>query len=69
MDYTYRNGQKIELGKKPGEFVVRALPDELDARGMAGATRVSSRSSRVRAEPAHLEAAMARSRLPIASVS
>jgi len=62
MDYTYRNGQKIELGKKPDEFVVRALPEELDARGVRGARRVSSRSSRVGAAPGELEAAMARSR-------
>jgi len=62
MDYTYRNGEKIELGKKSDEFVVRALPDELDARGVSGAVRVSSRSSRVGAAPADLEAAMARSR-------
>jgi subtilisin-like proprotein convertase family protein/subtilisin family serine protease len=62
MDYTYRNGEKIELGKKPDQFVVRALPDALAARGMAGAERVSSRSSRVVAAPGALEAEMARSR-------
>ena len=63
MNYTYRNGQKIELDKKPDEFVVRALPAELAARGItAAAERVSSRSSRVTAAPGDLEAAMQRSR-------
>lgn len=60
--YTYRNGQKIELDKKPDEFVVRALPDVLGANGMPNAERVSSRSSRVATTAADLEAAMARSR-------
>lgn len=26
--YTYRNGQKVELEKKPDQFVVRALPED-----------------------------------------
>ena len=37
--YTYRNGQKVELEKQPDQFVVRALPEELETSGIADVFR------------------------------
>ena len=60
--YTYRAGQKIVLEKRPDQFVVRALPEELRDMGIADAEQVSSGSSRVTARAADLEPLMSRSR-------
>jgi subtilisin-like proprotein convertase family protein/subtilisin family serine protease len=61
MTYTYRGGRRIELEKRPDEFVARAEPDRLRDAGI-DATAVSPASSRAHASPAELETAMARSR-------
>ncbi len=62
--YTYRGGEKLELGKKPDQLVVRALPETLaqaeaftvDASNMV---QVSSASTRVVASETELEDMMA----------
>jgi subtilisin-like proprotein convertase family protein/subtilisin family serine protease len=60
--YTYRNGQKVVLEKRPDEFVVRAMPEELEKIGIPDAEQVSSASSRVTTRAADLEPLMSRSR-------
>jgi subtilisin-like proprotein convertase family protein/subtilisin family serine protease len=57
--YTYRNGEKVLLHKEPDQFVVRALPDDLESLGIEGAEQVSSSSSRVTIGPEELDEAMA----------
>ncbi|MBZ0298232.1 MAG: S8 family serine peptidase, partial [Anaerolineae bacterium] len=61
--YTYRAGQKVPLEKEPDQFVVRALPEELEPLGIFDAQQVSSASSTVTVRPTDLEAMMSRSRL------
>jgi subtilisin family serine protease len=61
--YTYRAGQRIALEKRPDQFVVRTLPDELMDLGFTDpAERVSSASSRVTTRATDLEPLMSRSR-------
>jgi subtilisin family serine protease len=60
--YTYRAGRKIQLEKRPDQFVVRALPDRLAEIGLPGAERVSSASSRVSVQARTLEPLMAAAR-------
>ena len=61
--YTYRAGQRIVLEKRPDQFVVRTLPDELMDLGFTDpAERVSSASSRVTTRATDLEPLMSRSR-------
>ncbi len=60
--YTYRNGEKITLEKKPDQFVVRALPDQLQHLGFQQLQQVSSASTRVTTTNDQLEALMALSR-------
>jgi subtilisin-like proprotein convertase family protein len=62
LTYTYRNGEKVLLEKQPDEFVVRTLPEELEAIGIDDAEQVSSSSSRVNTRAADLEPLMSRSR-------
>src|SRR5687767_1015768 len=59
---TYRGGKKIFLEKPPDEFVVRALPEELENVGISDAEQVSSASSRVTVRATELEALMSRAR-------
>ena len=58
--YTYRGGRKIELKKRPDQFVVRRVPDELPVKGEA--EQVSSGSTRVKCDPSELENLMVESR-------
>ncbi|HJU56252.1 MAG TPA: proprotein convertase P-domain-containing protein [Pyrinomonadaceae bacterium] len=60
--YTYQAGQKIVLRKQPDQFVVRALPDELEDLGVSDAEQVSSRSSRVTTRVPDLEPMMSEAR-------
>ena len=60
--YTYRGGVKVVLEKAPDQFVVRALPERLEALGVDDAERVSSHSSRVTTSVLELESDMARMR-------
>lgn len=60
--YTYRAGQKVVLEKRPDQFVVRALPDQLRDIGIMGAEQVSSASARVTTRAADLEPLMSRAR-------
>ncbi|HWT01626.1 MAG TPA: proprotein convertase P-domain-containing protein [Pyrinomonadaceae bacterium] len=60
--YTYQAGQKIILKKQPDQFVVRALPDELEDLGVTDAEQVSSRSSRVTTRIPDLEPMMSEAR-------
>ena len=59
--YTYRCGKKIALGKRPDQFVIRKLPDELPTE-MAEAEQMSSASARVTCDPKHLEKMMSDAR-------
>jgi subtilisin-like proprotein convertase family protein/subtilisin family serine protease len=58
ITYTYRAGQKIVLEKSPDQFVVRALPEELERMGVEGAEQVSGSSSRVTTRASDLEPLM-----------
>ena len=60
--YTYRNGEKVPLEKAPDQFVIRALPESLEALGVTDAEQVSSRSSRVTTRATDLEPEMSRMR-------
>jgi len=60
--YTYRAGQKVSLKKEPDQFVVRALPEHLEAVGITDAEQMSSASSRVTVRAPDLEATMSRAR-------
>lgn len=60
--YTYRAGKKVMLEKRPDQFVVRALPEELQEMGITDAEQVSSRSSRVTTRGTDLEPMMSRAR-------
>ena len=59
-DYTYRAGQKIALKKRPDQFVVRRLPDDVPVGEKP--QQVSSASTRVSCKPADLDGLMAKSR-------
>ena len=64
--YTYRCGQKLKLKKRPDQFVVRRLPDDLPGelhRGAADVEQTSSSSARVTCEPVNLEDLMTESRM------
>ena len=61
--YTYRGGERVDLEKRKGQLVIRALPDTLDENTLPGVSgremqQVSSASTRVNMAPAKLEAAM-----------
>src|SRR5215207_8790417 len=60
--YTYRNGEKVPLEKAPDQFVVRALPESLEALGITDAEQVSSHSSKVTTRATDLEPEMSRMR-------
>ncbi|MED4286454.1 S8 family serine peptidase [Priestia megaterium] len=61
--YTYRAGQKVKLKKKMDQFVVRALPDELEKKvGITDAKQVSPSSSRVTTRTTDLESLMNRAK-------
>jgi subtilisin-like proprotein convertase family protein len=62
VEYTYRAGKKVLLKKKPDEFVVRVLPDEIEKIGVTDAEQTSSASSRVKVRAADLESMMDRAR-------
>src|SRR3712207_2554526 len=65
--YTYRRGQILKLRKRPDQFVVRALPDEVDRKlGIDDAEQVSSASSMVAVRPGDLDPLMARARVEVA---
>lgn len=61
--YTYRAGEKIILRKQADQFVVRALPNELEeTMGITDAKQVSASSSRITTRTTDLEALMSRAR-------
>ncbi|MNW28059.1 Calcium-dependent protease precursor [compost metagenome] len=61
--YTYRGGKKIMLRKQPDQFIVRALPKELEKKiGIIDAKQVSASSSRVITRTIDLETLMSRTR-------
>lgn len=61
--YTYRVGQKVILRKQSDQFVVRALPNELEKKmGITDAEQVSAASSRVTTRTTDLENLMTRAR-------
>ncbi len=59
--YTYRCGELVRLSKRPNQFVVRRLPQELPA-SMSGAEQMSTASSRVTCEPEDLDDLMVTAR-------
>jgi subtilisin-like proprotein convertase family protein/subtilisin family serine protease len=60
--YTYRAGKKVPLEKEEDQFVVRALPEDLEEMGISDAERVSSRSSKVTTRAGDLEQLMSMTR-------
>lgn len=60
--YSYRGGQKINLVKRPDQFIVRSLPDRLKDIGITDAEQVSSSSSRVTTRSLDLERLMSEAR-------
>lgn len=61
--YTYRAGEKVFLRKQPDQFIIRALPNELEKKmGITDAKQVSSSSSRVTIRTTDLEPMMSRAR-------
>ena len=60
--YTYRCGKKVKLEKNPYQFVVRALPQQIQTFGSTELEQVSSASTRVTTNNSNLEALMSVSR-------
>jgi subtilisin-like proprotein convertase family protein len=60
--YTYRNGKRVPLVKRPDEFVVRTTPEAAVEAGLPVGETVSPHSTRVATSPADLESDMARAR-------
>lgn len=65
--YTYRAGQRIELEKRPEEVVIRAMPEDLSDDVLTNVSsselqQVSSASTRLKVDPARLDAVMASGR-------
>jgi subtilisin-like proprotein convertase family protein len=60
--YTYRDGKRVPLVKRPDQFVVRASPQAATDVGLTVLERVSPHSTRVAAAPPDLESAMERAR-------
>jgi len=61
--YTYRNGEKVYLDKKPDEYVARALPEKLKEMGIADeAQQVSSASAKVKVSAGRLDEEMSKLR-------
>lgn len=60
--YTYRCGEKKALKKRPDEFVIRQLPDELPETFPANKEQMSSRSTRIKVKPNELESMMKKGR-------
>ncbi|MGK7395369.1 MAG: S8 family serine peptidase [Candidatus Cyclobacteriaceae bacterium M3_2C_046] len=61
--YTYRNGQKLFLQKKKDEYVIRALPRQIDNLPGQIKEQVSSASTRVRTDYKDLETDMSQARI------
>jgi subtilisin family serine protease len=61
--YTYRNGEKVPLTKRPDQFVVRADPDELPGVDVLAEELVSPHSMRITTSAESLDAAMADARV------
>ena len=60
--YTYRCGKKVKLEKNPYQFVVRALPNQIQGFGTTDLEQVSSTSTRVTTSSNNLEILMSVSR-------
>lgn len=60
--YTYRNAERVNLIKSREQFVVAALPDDLEREGFADTEQVSATSSRVTVTSSELEREMSRAR-------
>ncbi|MDX1984888.1 MAG: proprotein convertase P-domain-containing protein [Bryobacteraceae bacterium] len=56
--YSYRAGQRVVLTKRPDQFVVRASPEVLKARGWDKTEAVSPHSTRVSTTAANVDKAM-----------
>jgi subtilisin-like proprotein convertase family protein/subtilisin family serine protease len=60
--YTYRDGKRVPLTKRPDQFVIRASPEAAAEAGWTVAEQVSPHSTRVTTSPPELDAAMVRAR-------
>ncbi len=60
--YTYMGGNRIDLVKLPDQFVVRALPEQLEKEGISYTQQVSSASSRICCRQGELESLMSQTR-------
>lgn len=60
--YTYRAGKKVQIRKRPDQFVTRALSETLSEAGLPQGEVVSSASTRITTSTGDLEGLMARAR-------
>jgi subtilisin-like proprotein convertase family protein len=60
--YTYRDGKRVPLFKRPDQFVVRTSPQAAADAGLTVLEKVSPHSTRVAASASEMESAMARAR-------
>ena len=61
--YTYRRGKKVQLQKKPNQFVIRQLPDSLpSSMAVSQALQVSTASTQVTCDQSQLEGLMVEGR-------
>ena len=56
--YTYRNGKKLALKKRPDCFIIRALSDDLKKIGLPQGEQVSTASTRIVLSSENLESSM-----------
>jgi hypothetical protein len=61
-DYTYRDGKRVPLRKRPDQFVVRVSPEDAARAGFHTAERVSPHSTRVTTTATSLDEDIARAR-------
>ena len=60
--YTYRDGKRVPLAKRPDQFVIRASPETAARAGWREAEQVSPHSTRVTTQSSRLDEEMSRAR-------
>ena len=60
--YTYRNGKRLDLEKRPDSFIIRALESTLKAGGLPGGEQLSTASTRITVNEKDMETTMAKAR-------
>ncbi len=60
--YTFRDGKKLTLKKRSDQFVIRALPNQIDDLGVTNAQQMSTQSTRLTLPASELEHKMQKAR-------